>query len=87
MYKRQQLDTNSLGKAATSPVTGNVLANDSDIDAGTLTVSGLTGGAVGTPLVRPSGTLTVNPNGTYSFAVNASDPTVAALGALSLIHI
>jgi len=76
-----QLDTNSLGKAATSPVTGNVLANDSDIDAGTLTVSGLTGGAVGTPLVRPSGTLTVNPNGTYSFAVNASDPTVAALGA------
>jgi VCBS repeat-containing protein len=76
-----QLDTNSLGKAATNPATGNVLANDSDIDAGTLTVSGLTGGVVGTPLIRPSGTLTVNPNGTYSFAVNASDPTVAALGA------
>ncbi len=76
-----QLDTNNLGKAATSPVTGNVLANDSDIDGGTLTVSGLTGGAIGTPLVRPSGTLTVNTDGTYSFAVNTSDPTVAALGA------
>ncbi|MBK7421933.1 MAG: tandem-95 repeat protein [Propionivibrio sp.] len=75
------LDVNSIGKAAVTPVTGNVLVNDSDVDGGILSVSGLTGGTVGVPLVRSSGTLTVNADGTYSFTVNTADPAVAALGA------
>ena len=50
-----QNDSNSLGKAATTPVTGTVLSNDSDADADPLSVTGLTGGAVGVPLVRNTG--------------------------------
>lgn len=76
-----QNDSNSLGKAATTPVTGTVLINDSDVDADPLSVTGLAGGAVGVPLVRSTGTLTLNPDGTYSFSVNPADPAVAALGA------
>ena len=75
------LDVNSIGKATVTPATGNVLVNDSDVDGGILRVTGLTSGTVGVPLVRSSGTLTVNADGTYSFTVNTADPAVAALGA------
>ncbi|MEI6723987.1 MAG: Ig-like domain-containing protein, partial [Betaproteobacteria bacterium] len=76
-------DANSIGKASATPVTGSVLTNDSDIDGGTLSVTGITGGTVGAPLAGTNGygSLTLNADGTYSFAVNAANATVAALGA------
>ncbi|CDF84305.1 VCBS repeat-containing protein [Pseudomonas knackmussii B13] len=64
--------------------TGNVLSNDSDVDAGdVLTVSGIRQGAqlgtVGSALVGAYGTLTLNANGTYSYIVDNSNPLVEAL--------
>src|SRR5207342_3644948 len=54
--------------------TGNVLANDTDVDAGdskTVTTVGAFAGA--------HGTLTLNADGSYSYAVNNSDAAVEAL--------
>jgi VCBS repeat-containing protein len=76
-------DANSIGKASATPVTGSVLANDSDIDGGTLGVTAVAGGTLGAPLAGSNGygSLTLNADGTYSFAVDTANPTVAALGA------
>ena len=76
-------DANSIGKASATPVTGSVLTNDSDIDGGTLGVTAVAGGTLGAPLAGTNGygSLTLNADGTYSFAVDTANPTVAALGA------
>jgi VCBS repeat-containing protein len=59
-----------------TPVTGNVLANDTDPDSGAvLTVSAVNGsaGSVGTPLTLSSGALlTVNADGSYSYDPNGA---------------
>ncbi|MDP3607248.1 MAG: VCBS domain-containing protein, partial [Polaromonas sp.] len=68
------------GTAAGSNATGNVLTNDTDVDAGdTKTVSAITGGTVGSALVGTYGTLTLNANGTYTYVVNNANATVNAL--------
>ncbi|MDB5469048.1 MAG: hypothetical protein JWR84_608 [Caulobacter sp.] len=68
------------GTAAGSNASGNVLTNDTDVDAGdTKTVSALSGGAVGTALAGAYGSLTLNANGTYSYAVDNANATVQAL--------
>ncbi|MBK8815397.1 MAG: DUF4347 domain-containing protein [Methylococcaceae bacterium] len=75
---------------AGSDATGNVLSNDTDIDtaAGSRTVTAIrtgategsgTAGAVGTALVGTFGTLTINSNGTYSYAVDNNNPAVQNL--------
>ena len=74
-----QADFNTVDKAAPMPVTGAVLSNDSDPDGDPLMVTAVTGGTVGAPLVRSTGTLTLKSDGTYSFSVNTADPAVAAL--------
>ncbi len=61
---------------------GNVLTNDSDVDNATIVVSGLAGGshsAATFTKVGTYGTLTLNENGSYSYVVNDSNPTVQAL--------
>ncbi|RWI93539.1 MAG: adhesin [Mesorhizobium sp.] len=67
---------------------GNVLANDSDVDSAGLTVTGIrtggvenagTAGSVGVGLVGAHGMLTLNSNGSYTYVVNENDPTVQAL--------
>ena len=57
-----------------APVTGNVLANDTDVDGDALTVT-TTGAQAGT-----YGTVTINADGTYSYALNNANPAVQALG-------
>jgi VCBS repeat-containing protein len=72
------------GVAPGSDATGNVLANDSDPDAGdTLTVSALSHGAnagvVGSALAGDHGTLTLAADGSYTYVVNNADAAVNAL--------
>ena len=55
-------DTVEIGEDATTPVTGNVLTNDSDVDLDTLSVSGFSGG-------DQYGTLNLNSDGTYSYVI------------------
>ena len=70
-----------------SNATGNVLTNDSDVDdaQSSLQVSAVrvgasgTVGTVGSALVGAHGTLTLNANGTYSYVIDQSDPTVQTL--------
>lgn len=52
-------------------ITGNVLANDYDVDS-VLQVTAIAGGAVGAALAGAYGALTINANGTYSYAPNAN---------------
>ncbi len=78
---------------AGSNATGNVLLNDTDVDAGDTpalngSVSAIrtgdvegsgTAGLVGAGLAGLYGTLTINANGTYTYVVDDSNPTVEAL--------
>src|SRR5207253_3469804 len=75
------------GTAGVNP-TGNVLANDTDIDSGdTKTVQGVaagnTGGTLttgaGSTITGAHGSLVLNPDGSYSYTVNNSDSAVEAL--------
>jgi VCBS repeat-containing protein len=68
--------------AGTNP-SGNVLTNDTDVDSGdTRTVSAVTGtaaGTVGGSTAGSYGTLTLNADGSYSYALNNSLAAVQAL--------
>ena len=72
-------NTNTIAEDAVAPVTGNVLSDDdgfgvdSDLDGDSLTVSGVTGGDA-------YGTLSWNADGSYSYAIDNTNPTVQALG-------
>ncbi len=69
---------------AGSPATGNVLANDSDVDTGdSIALSdvafGATPGSLGHPQAGQYGTLTLNADGSYAYVVNEGHPAVEAL--------
>ena len=70
------------GTAGTNP-TGNVLTNDPDVDSvangETKMVSAIVGGTVGGASVGAHGTLTLNADGSYTYAVNNADTAVQAL--------
>jgi VCBS repeat-containing protein len=72
------------GTPGTDP-TGNVLANDTDVDAfgESLAVSGvrfgLASGQVGSPIAGAYGRLTLNADGSYTYRVDNADPRVEAL--------
>ncbi len=74
------------GTAGTNP-TGNVLTNDTDVDAGdTRTVNGVVAGpsasavgSVGTSVTGSYGAITINADGSYSYTVDNSNATVQAL--------
>jgi VCBS repeat-containing protein len=61
---------------------GNVLANDTDVDNGdTKTVSAVNGSAlnVGAPVAGTYGSVTIASDGSYTYALNNSDPDTNAL--------
>ncbi len=70
---------------------GNVLTNDTDVDAGdTKTVTGVaagvqgsTSGSVGSAVNGAYGSITINANGTYTYTLNNNNATVEALNASS----
>ena len=65
-----------------SDATGNVLANDTDVDAGdTKTVSAVGGvaGNVGSVVVGTYGSITLNADGSYTYVVDNTNSTVQAL--------
>ncbi|MGE0414689.1 MAG: Calx-beta domain-containing protein, partial [Verrucomicrobiales bacterium] len=73
-----------------SNASGNVLTNDTDVDtaAASLTVTAVrtgategagTAGTLGSALAGTYGSLTLNANGTYSYAIDNSNATVQAL--------
>lgn len=63
-----------------APVVGDVRSNDTDQDAGdTKVVSALAGGTLGTAKAGSYGSLTLNANGSYIYAVNNSNDSVNAL--------
>lgn len=74
------------GTAGTNP-TGNVLTNDTDIDAGdTMTVSGVVAGtsasasgSVGTGVAGTFGTISIAANGAYNYTIDNSNIAVQAL--------
>ena len=80
---------NDIGSGSTiTNATGNVLGNDTDVDSSSFTVTGIRTGstegsgtvsAPGAALAGAHGTLTLNANGNYSYAVNQSDAAVQAL--------
>src|SRR6185437_13151359 len=73
-------DTNTL--AQPNPATGNVLANDTDIDAlDTHSVTAVNGAAlnVGADVAGMYGTLHLNANGSYSYSLDNTKSSVQAL--------
>jgi VCBS repeat-containing protein/CshA-type fibril repeat protein len=78
------VDTNSIVEKSVS-VIGNVLTNDTDVDIGdTKTVSALTSGTVGIPLVGNYGSLLLNTDGSYTYTLDNTNPAVQALGSASV---
>ncbi len=67
-------DVAAIAEDAIAPVTGNALANDTDLDGDALTVT-TTG-----PQAGGYGTLTLNANGSYSYALDSSNPVIQELG-------
>ena len=54
---------------------------DTDVDVEPLSVTGVTGGTVGTSLAGAHGSIVINSDGSYTYTLNASDSAVNALGA------
>ncbi|MGE0071439.1 MAG: DUF4347 domain-containing protein [Thiomonas sp.] len=86
-------DTNSINEDIGTPATGNVITDgtpdhDPDNTTAELSVAGIrtgteigggTAGTLGTPLTGQYGSLTLNADGSYSYAVDNANPAVNAL--------
>ncbi|PIE44305.1 MAG: hypothetical protein CSA50_00855, partial [Gammaproteobacteria bacterium] len=71
-------DTESVSKESPA-TTGNVLVNDSDVDGDSLTVTSVNGATPGTTITTEFGSITLNPDGSYTYTTNTDDPRVAGL--------
>ena len=74
-------DTDTVAEDAAAPITGDVLTNDLDPDGDALVVSAVNGvaGNVDNALVGTYGTITLDSDGTYSYALDNTNPAVQAL--------
>jgi trimeric autotransporter adhesin len=73
-------DDGLINEDAAAPLTGNVLANDSDVDAGTVLQVGNPGSRAGS-----YGTLNLSANGQYSYTLS-SGSAVQSLAAGEVVH-
>ncbi|MGB3402776.1 MAG: Ig-like domain-containing protein [Microcoleaceae cyanobacterium] len=81
-------NSNSVDEDATTPVTGNVIDDDngsgvdSDLNNDPLTVSEVNGEDVAgaTTIDGTYGTITINPDGSYEYSVDTTNPDVKGLG-------
>lgn len=89
-------DANAASDQVPAPHTsGNVLPNDSDVDAGDgLTVTGIragqesgagTAGVIGRPIAGQYGTLVLNADGSYTYTIDLSNPDVLAAAGLGQV--
>ncbi|MFJ4064468.1 VCBS domain-containing protein [Pseudomonas sp. NPDC089996] len=89
-------DSNSASDQVPAPQTsGNVLPNDSDVDAGDgLTVTAIrsgqeagsgTTGVIGQPIAGQYGTLVLNADGSYTYTIDLSNPDVLAAAGLGQV--
>ena len=77
-------DANSVTEdTAPNPITGSVLANDSDVDGDSLSVDSIDGSAanVGTTIAGTYGTLLLHADGSYSYTLDNTHPAVESLDA------
>ena len=65
--------TDSNNNNETGDTTGDVLVGDTDADGDSLTVSGISGGSVGSEVTGTFGTLTIQSNGSYSYVADQAD--------------
>jgi VCBS repeat-containing protein len=66
--------------AGDASASGNVLANDTDVDLGdTRTVSAVAGGIVGSARAGTYGSVTINANGSYAYSLDNTLPATNAL--------
>jgi VCBS repeat-containing protein len=76
-------DVNRISEDSPTPISGNVLLNDSDVDSNStlsvVAVSGASPGAVDGHASGSFGTLTLNADGSYSYALDNSHSAVQAL--------
>ncbi len=80
-------DTATVNENDTAPVTGNVVTGSDTIGAdetatpvtGVVAGTGAPVGGVGSPVVGSYGALTLNDDGTYSYVLDTSNPSVQAL--------
>src|SRR5438477_601516 len=76
------MNTANTAFAGDPSAAGNVLLNDTDVDAGaTRTVSAVNGAGtnVGTAVAGTYGSVTILSDGSYSYALNNADPDTNAL--------
>jgi VCBS repeat-containing protein len=73
--------TDTSGSPSGLPASNNVLTNDTDAEHDPLVVTAVNGSAtqVGAPTLGSYGTLTLNANGTFTYAVDRSNAAVLAL--------
>ncbi|WP_372895415.1 LamG-like jellyroll fold domain-containing protein [Stieleria sp.] len=75
-------DENTVDEDAASPVIGNLLVGDTDVDhAVTLLSVSKVNGAVASPAAGQYGSLTWNSDGSYSYALNNNLPAIQRLNA------
>ncbi len=72
------VDTGSVSEN-TPEVSGNVLGNDQDINGDSLTVTQVNGSDPSTAVATEYGTVTINPDGSYTYTADITNPAVSGM--------
>jgi VCBS repeat-containing protein len=73
-------DSVTYSTLAITPITGNVLSNDSDVDSGSaFSVTGVDASGAGSTVVGTYGSFVINSNGSYTYLIDIDNSTVTGL--------